>query len=80
VASKLTPVSWKTLKKIAEELGFVLARTKGDHMSFTKPGVSRPIIIPKYPTINDPRIVKSFIKTAGITQSEFLELKNNCNQ
>jgi len=76
MASKLTAVSWKILKKIAEHLGFSYVRTKGDHMAFNKPGALRPIIIPKYPTINDPRIVKSFISTTGITQEKFLKLKD----
>lgn len=77
MASKLTPVSWRTLKKIAEHEGFSHVRTKGDHMAFCKSGVSRPVVIPKYPTINDPRIVKNFIAGVGLTKGKFLELKDN---
>jgi len=76
VPRKLTPVKWQTLQKIAAHLGFVHNRTKGDHMAFVRDGCKRPLIIPKYSPINDPRLVKSFIRTAEITQDYFLELKD----
>jgi len=45
-------------------------------MAFVRDGCKRPLIIPKYSPINDPRLVKSFIRTAEITQDYFLELKD----
>src|SRR4051812_32586705 len=49
--SKLSPVSYKQLVKVFEAEGFRCVRTEGDHMVFTKPGVIRPVVIPKYASI-----------------------------
>jgi len=45
---KLSPVSYKQLVKVFEGDGFRCVRTEGDHMVFTKPGVIRPVVTPKY--------------------------------
>jgi predicted RNA binding protein YcfA (HicA-like mRNA interferase family) len=47
MSKKLSPVSYKQLQKVFEADGFCLVRKQGDHMVFTKPGVIRPIVIPK---------------------------------
>ncbi|MCI0660560.1 MAG: type II toxin-antitoxin system HicA family toxin [Acidobacteria bacterium] len=49
--AKITPISWKTLKCVFEKDGFTHVRTEGDHMVFTKSGVLRPVVIPKYQNI-----------------------------
>jgi predicted RNA binding protein YcfA (HicA-like mRNA interferase family) len=48
---KLSPVSYKRLVKVFEAEGFRCVRTEGDHMVFTKPGVIRPVVIPKYAAV-----------------------------
>jgi predicted RNA binding protein YcfA (HicA-like mRNA interferase family) len=45
---KLSPVSYRQLVKVFEVEGFRCVRTEGDHLVFTKPGVIRPVVIPKY--------------------------------
>ena len=45
---KLSPVSYKRLVRVFEADGFGCVREEGDHMVFTKPGVIRPVVIPKY--------------------------------
>ena len=45
---RLSPVSYKQLVKVFEGAGFRCVRAEGDHMVFTKPGVIRPVVIPKY--------------------------------
>jgi predicted RNA binding protein YcfA (HicA-like mRNA interferase family) len=44
---KLSPVSYKVLVCVFEPDGFRLAREEGDHLVYTKPGVLRPVVIPK---------------------------------
>jgi predicted RNA binding protein YcfA (HicA-like mRNA interferase family) len=44
---KLSPISYKQLVKVFEADGFQYVHTEGDHMVFTKPGVIRPVVIPK---------------------------------
>ena len=46
--TRLTPTDWRTQVKIFELDGFVIDRVKGDHICMEKPGVVRPVIIPKY--------------------------------
>ncbi len=48
---RLRPVSYQRLAKVFEAEGFSCVRTEGDHMVFTKPGVSRPVVIPKYAAV-----------------------------
>ena len=58
--SRLSPVSYKQLVKVFEADGFRCVRTEGDHMVFTKPGVSRPVVIPKYAAVAGVRHQEQF--------------------
>ncbi len=69
---KLSPISYKKLVKVFEKDGFRLAREEGDHMVFTKPGVTRPVIIPKYAAV-PVFIIKNNLRTAGMSRERFLE-------
>jgi len=60
--------------RIAEHLGFEYRKTVGSHMTFTKAGSPRPIVIPRY-KIKGEDIQRSLMKTAGIDRKRFLELK-----
>ena len=70
---KLSPVSYKDLVRIFEADGFRCVRTEGDHMVFTKAGVLRPIVIPKYSSV-PVFIIKNNLRTAGISRDRFFEL------
>lgn len=53
--------------------GFFLARERGDHMIFTKPGIKRPVVVPRY----DPLpvfIIRNCLRTASISRERYLEL------
>jgi len=45
---RITPVHWKVLVCIFEKDGFIFERQKGSHMCFSKRGILRPVVIPKY--------------------------------
>lgn len=71
--SKITPINYKRLLKIFEKEGFKYCRTKGDHIIYSKLGVSRPLVIPIYrevPTF----IIKNLFRTAGISRERYFEL------
>ena len=70
---RLTPVDWKILIRVFETKGFKYARTRGDHLIYSKPGILRPIVIPKYRGIPE-FIILNNLKTAKITRKEYLEL------
>jgi len=73
---RLTPVSWKTLKKIFEKAGFVENRTEGSHIVMVKDGISRPIIIPKYDEIGLD-IIKSNMRSADMSREEYFRYLNS---
>jgi predicted RNA binding protein YcfA (HicA-like mRNA interferase family) len=70
---KLSPISHATLRRIFEADGFRCVRTEGDHMVFTKPGVLRPVVIPKYSAVPI-FIIKNNLRTAGMTRERYFEL------
>jgi predicted RNA binding protein YcfA (HicA-like mRNA interferase family) len=46
--SRLTPLPWHRLVCVFEQLGYRRAGQKGSHVKMEKPGVARPLIVPKY--------------------------------
>ncbi|HEY7334760.1 MAG TPA: type II toxin-antitoxin system HicA family toxin [Bryobacteraceae bacterium] len=69
----IRPVSCKRLVKVFEADGFICVRTEGDHMVFTKPGVLRPLVIPKYASV-PVFIIKNNLRAAGISRERYFEL------
>jgi len=72
----LKPTSYKLLVKAFEHEGFSFDRQRGDHLIYTKPGVSRPLVIPMYEAV-PVFIIKNLLRTAGISRERYLELIEN---
>jgi predicted RNA binding protein YcfA (HicA-like mRNA interferase family) len=70
---RLRPVSYKRLAKVFEAEGFRCVRTAGDHMVFTKPGVVRPVVMPKYAAV-PVFVIKNNLRTAGLCRERYFEL------
>jgi predicted RNA binding protein YcfA (HicA-like mRNA interferase family) len=58
---------------VFEADGFQLVRVEGDHMVFSKPGVIRPVVIPRYAAV-PVFIIKNNLRTAGMSRERFFEL------
>lgn len=71
----MSPIDWKKLVKICEREGCRLDREKGDHYIMTKPGLARPIVIPKKNDLSED-IVLSVGRTLGLNRKA-LEAKLN---
>ena len=71
--AKLRPVSYKQLVKVFEAVGFSCVRIEGDHTVMTKPGVIRPVVIPKYAAVPI-FIIKNNLRTAGMSRERYFEL------
>jgi len=69
----LKHVSWRELRDICLLLGYVEARTKGDHLVMTRPGVARPVVIKMDADLGED-IVQSNKRTMGISSARFDEL------
>ena len=55
--------------------GFTLAREGGDHMIFTKPGILRPLVVPRYNALPI-FFIKNVLRTAQISRDKYLDLLN----
>ena len=70
---RIAPIPYEKLVRIIKSEGFVLVRERGDHMIFTKSGILRPVVIPRYDAL-PVFIVKNILRTAGITRERYFEL------
>ena len=70
---RISPIPYRRLVRLPELEGCALARQRGDHMVFTRPGIPRPIVVPRY----DPLpifIIKNVLRTAHISRERYFEL------
>ena len=51
----------------------LLARESGDHMIFTKAGIDRPAVVPRYNPL-PVFIIKNVLRTTRISRERYLEL------
>lgn len=63
----MRPIDWKKLVKLCEGEGCLLDREKGDHYIMTKPGLARPVVIPKKNDLSED-IVLSVGRTLGLNR------------
>jgi predicted RNA binding protein YcfA (HicA-like mRNA interferase family) len=73
---KLSPVSYKRLVRVFEADGFRCVREEGDHMVFTKPGVIRHVVIPKYASV-PVLVIKNNLRTARMSRERHLAIARN---
>lgn len=66
----LAPVPYQTLVRIFTRDGFTFVRQKGDHLSFTKPGIKRPLVIPAYKQV-PVFIIRGLMDTAGMSRERY---------
>ncbi len=74
---RLTPVRWHKIVCVFEQLGYRRAGQKGSHIKLEKPGVARPLIVPRYDEVGLD-IILNLIRTAGISREAFLSLLERC--
>jgi predicted RNA binding protein YcfA (HicA-like mRNA interferase family) len=72
----ISPLPYQTLVRVFEKEGFTLARTRGDHLIYTKPGVKRPLVIPAYKAV-PVFIIRNLLRTSGLTRERYFELLEN---
>ena len=54
-------------------VGFTCVREEGDHRVYTKPGIPRPIIIPRYRAV-PVFIIMNNLRTAGLSRADYFSL------
>jgi len=71
--ARIVPVHFRKLVRVLELDGCRLAREEGDHMIFTKPGIKRPIVVPRYNPVPI-FIIRNVLRTAQISRERYFEL------
>ena len=71
---KIVPIHYRKLIKIFEIEGFVVSRQKGDHISMTRTGVRRPLVIKTSPREVPIAHIRTNLTTAGISRERYFEL------
>jgi len=74
---KLSPVPYHVLVCVFEREGFQRVREESSHLVYTKPGILRPVVIPKYREI-PVFIIKNNLRTGGISRERYFELLVEC--
>lgn len=70
---KIVPLDYRKLVQIFEAEGFTVSRTKGDHISMTKVGVKRPLVIKTSPHKVAITHIRTNLTTAGISRDRYFE-------
>jgi predicted RNA binding protein YcfA (HicA-like mRNA interferase family) len=71
--SRIVPIPYHKLVRVLEAEGFTFVRERGDHMIFSKTGILRPIVVPRYDAL-PVFIIKNVLRTAQISRERYLEL------
>ncbi len=71
---KLVPVDYRLLIRVFERDGFSVSRHKGDHISMTKRGILRPLVIKTSPRAVPVAHIRTNMTTAGMSRERFFEL------
>ncbi len=71
----MRPVRWQELVAVCESEGCVFDREKGDHYIMTRPGLHRPVVIPKKADLKED-IVLGVGRTIGLNRKQ-IEAKLN---
>lgn len=70
----LQPVKTQTLIHIFEADGWTRARQKGSHLSLTKPGYKRPVVIVTGKKESEVWLIQTNLRTAGMSRERYFEL------
>jgi len=70
---RLVPVHWEVLVRVFKRYGCAYKRKKGSHHVLLCPGARRAIVITEYEEV-DVDIIKSNMRTVGMSREEYFEL------
>ncbi len=68
--ARIAPTHYRNLVRVFEEDGFTFNRQKGDHLIYTKAGVTRPVVIPMYNQV-PVFIIKNLLRTSGMSRERY---------
>lgn len=73
----LKPISWRSFEKFLLSVNCTLVRIRGDHLIYNRPGLLRPVVVPKVRDIPI-FILQNNLRILGLRSEDFMEwLKAN---
>ncbi|MBI2426422.1 MAG: type II toxin-antitoxin system HicA family toxin [Candidatus Kerfeldbacteria bacterium] len=69
----LRPIHWRKFEKFLFFVGCQFSREKGDHRVYTRPGLLRPIVVPR-DTQLPVFIIRNNLRVLGIKVGDYLEI------
>ncbi len=73
---KLAGIHWKKFEKFLLVVGCKFVSEEGDHRKYLKPGILRPIIVPREKDLPQ-FIILNNLRTLGISRDEYLKIISN---
>ena len=71
--SGVRPISWKRFEKFLFKAGCEFKREKGDHRIYSKPGLMRPVVIPRDSQL-PVFIIRNNLRVLGMNVEEYLKI------
>ena len=69
---RIVPIHYNKLVKVFQNAGFLISRTKGDHIIMVKNDVRRLLVIPKVKQV-PVFIIRNNLRSAGVSRDEYLK-------
>lgn len=73
MSPKLTPQPWKKLDRVFTADGWEFSRQNGSHRMYTKPGASRPLVLPAHDEVSV-GVISTLLKTAEMSRDRYFAL------
>lgn len=70
-------VDWKRFEKFLLKIGCTFKSRESSHNKYKKPGLARPIIVPRYKSLPD-FIILNNLRTLGVSREFFIEKMKDC--
>jgi predicted RNA binding protein YcfA (HicA-like mRNA interferase family) len=74
--AKLGKVSWQKFEKFLLKVGCEFIKQEGDHRKYRRPGLLRPVIIPRDKEL-PAFIIQNNLRTLGISKEEYQKIMRN---
>jgi len=71
--AKLAPIHWRRFDAFLRFVGCTLVRERGDHRIYQRPGLIRPVIVPR-DTQLPVFIIRNNLRVLGISVEEYLKI------
>ena len=70
---RLAPIHWKEFEKFLLRVGCTLEREHGDHRIYWRPGLKRPVVIPRDSEL-PVFIIRNNLRILGVSPKEYLDI------